>query len=220
MKYDILVTSYNRPDYLRKTIQRILQATTSKYSLHIADGGSNIETKEAIWNMYSHNLIDGLLFAPHRGVRPTLNIGTWLTMSDPIIYADDDVLCPILTPDWLSRLTAEFQRHPELAMLALRHPGAKNKPVGKSDRVVYCKSLGAMFVAIRRRFLLENPFPHEISSGKPMEWRCQRALDTGWKIGYLRDVYCYHFGEKSALTGKDYKGKFIEPDNWGTLEVQ
>ena len=218
MKYDILVTSYNRPDYLRETVQRIRQATTTEYAIHIVDDGSGAATRKMLWDYYQSGIIDSLSLLPHRGVRPTLNIGTWLTFTDPIIYTDDDVLCPILTPDWLSQLTTELSRHPELAMLALHHPGAKNKPAGRGGRVTYCKSLGAMFVAIRRQFLIEHPFPHEVSAGRPMEWRCKVALDNGWKIGYIRDVHCYHFGKYSVLMGGSYKGKFIEPSNWDTLE--
>lgn len=219
MTTDILITSYNRPDYLQKTVQRIIKVTRGKYAIHVVDDSSDIATRNLLLDYYNRSIIHGLMFSGyHRGVRPNLNVGTWLTFSDPIIYCDDDVLCPDVDPDWLSQLTSEMTRHPELDMLALHHPGAKNKPMGRGGRVVYCKSLGAMFVAIRRRFLIENPFPHEPSTGRPMEWRCQRALDKGRKIGYIKDVYCYHFGEHSALTGKAYKGKFIKPSNWDTLE--
>jgi len=160
-----------------------------------------------------------LLRHNHYGAMANLNAGAWMAFSDPTVFLDDDVLCPDVEPDWLARGTTEMQRHPELAMLALNHPGAKKKDYHQSGNVTYCKSLGGTFLFMRRKFLMSSPYPHVAGElTRPLESRCIAAREQGWKIAYLTHTYCYHIGEYSELTGKDYQGRFIEPLNWTTLE--
>jgi hypothetical protein len=217
---DIVVTTRNRLEYLKETLRHIRRRTQSPYRLHILDDESKEETVRFLvhewWNQEFHTL---LLHNARIGARAAQNVGAWLSFSDPFVLCDDDVLCPDVEPDWLARGVAEMRIHPELAMLALHHPGAKTKPYQVAGNVTYCKSLGATFLFMRRQFAVEHMLPHRIGDfGRPMEPRCQIAHQTGWKIAYLTRTYCYHIGENSVLDGKPYKGRFIQPIDWKTLE--
>lgn len=222
MTSDIVITTRNRLLYLQKTMMYLYERTRSPYRLHIIDDASNKESISfllAEWNCPHGHVSDLLLRRDRAGVRANQNAGVWLSFSDPFVLCDDDVLCPDVEPDWLARGIAEMNMHPELAMLALHHPGAKTKPYQVSGNVTYCRSLGATFLFVRRKFAIEHMLPHEAGDlGRPMEIRCQIAHQTGWKIAYLTHTYCYHIGEQSALDGKPYKGRFIQPLDWDTLE--
>jgi hypothetical protein len=218
---DIVVTTRNRLPYLRETLRHIYERTRSPYRLRVIDDASKEATVgHLIFEEWRAGRIDSLLLHnEHTGARANQNAGVWLAFSDPFVLCDDDVLCPDVDPDWLARGIAEMRLHPELAMLALHHPGAKTKPYQVAGNVTYCKSLGATFLFVRRQFAEAHMLPHKVGDfGRPMEPRCQIAHQTGWKIAYLTNTYCYHIGKDSVLDGKPYKGRFIQPIDWKTLE--
>jgi len=217
---DIIVTTCGRLDYLKMTISRIIKATSSPYRLHIIDDGSDEEQKDYIYSLLNNDGIYGIMMRNEQaGARSAINIGSWMGFSDPLVFVDDDVLCPIIEPDWLSRGVSAMRRHPDFALICLQHPGAKYKPVADFGDVMECKSVGGTFLFTNRIFARKYPLAHQVGDlTRPLESRCITARQTGWKIGYLKDVYCYHFGKHSVLTGKEYQGRFIEPSNWETLK--
>jgi hypothetical protein len=216
---DILLTTYNRNALLVKTLERLFTCTRSPYRLHVVDDGSEEENPPLLWEMYKEGQLASLTLRGERaGVRANQNLAAGLTFSDPIVLADDDVWVPNLEPDWLTQGLRALEKRPRLAMLALRHPGAKHKLRRTDGPVWYCQSVGATFCLVRRAFLLAHPLPHQRGDrGRPMEWRCKKALAEGWQIGVLANVWCYHAGKESVLTGQAYPGRTIAPTDWQTL---
>lgn len=205
---------------MERTLTHIFERTHSPYRLIAVDDGSDDVNDVHLVGRQSIGYIDTVILQRMRcGAMAAQNAGIGASFSDPVVLVDDDILCPDIDPDWLSRGLAAMKKHKNLAMLALNHPGAKHKALRKDGNVTFCRSVGATFAFCRREFLLRRPLPHELGKlDRPMEMRCKLARANNWQIGYLTEVYCYHIGKKSILTGKDYKGRFIEPENWNTLE--
>jgi len=216
---DIVVTTRKRFIYLTQTLRYLWERTRTPYRLTVVDDGSIGKQVDWLIEQFHCGRINSLVLKGTRhGAMANLNAGAWMTYSDPVVFVDDDILCPDIEPDWLSRGLVEMDRHGELAMLALRHPGAKVKPYDRAGNVVYCWSLGGTYCFMRRRFVTEHPLPHRAGHlAKPMEERCRIAHTNGWRIGYLSGVYCQHIGVESVLTGKKYGGRFIEPVDAKTL---
>lgn len=217
---DIVVTTHNRLADLQRTLTHIIARTLSPYRLHVIDDASEEDNVDLLLEDWYGRYITSLLLKNDRnGVAAALNAGTWMTFSDPVVFTDDDVLCPAVNPDWLAQGLLEMQRRPKLALLALHHPGAKHKVTRRDKEVTYCKSIGGTFMFARRQFLVEHPLPHRREGYDvwPTEWRCKAALENGWDVGFLTNVFCYHFGKESVLKGGEYQGRFIEPVNWETL---
>lgn len=223
---DILVTTRNRLALLQQTLEHIYGRTRSPYRLHVVDdcsrpdaasGGGNADW---LWEEFKAGRVHHLyLRGEHVGAMGNLNLLAWASFSDPVVLTDDDVLCPDVEPDWLSRGLSAMERHPEVGMLALHHPGAKLKGYRVAGEVTYCESLGGTFLFVRRAVLERFPLPHRRGLlDRPMAPRCEQVREAGWKIAYLTRTYCYHTGKKSALTGSHYQGPFIEPESWKTLE--
>jgi hypothetical protein len=217
---DIVLTTRNRLDYLRETLHHIYQRTRIPYRLHVVDDASDEGNVEYLLGEFDAGRVhDLLLRRDHCGAMANLNAGAWLSFSDPVVFTDDDVLCPDVQPDWLTRGVTEMRRRHKLAMLALHHPGAKHKVRKEDEDVAYCASVGGTFCFIRRRFLMEHPLPHERGNlSRPMERRCELAREHGWDVGFLRNVYCCHIGHYSELTGEEYAGRFIHPVDLKTFE--
>lgn len=217
---DILVTTRNRLALLQQTLEHIYERTRSPYRLHVVDDCSQEDNAAWLWGEFKAGRVQHLyLRGEHAGAMGNLNLLAWASFSDPVVITDDDILCPDVDPDWLSRGLAAMGRHAELGMLALHHPGAKLKGYRTNGEVTYCESLGATLLFVRRAVLERFPLPHQRGLlDRPMAPRCMQVRNAGWQIGYLTRTYCYHTGKKSELTGSRYKGRFIEPENWATLE--
>ena len=221
MTTDIIISTRNRVGYLKRTVSHIYSRTKSKYNLHVIDDCSDDgKTVDYLVGEYRVGRIHHLyLRGEHVGPMANHNLATWASFSDPFVLCDDDVLCPDLQPDWLARGLQAMERRPKLGLLALRHPGAKVKVYEHDHEVGYCRSVGGTFLFCRRAFLEAHPLPHERGSmAWPLEPRCMAAHDSGWLIGVMVNVFCYHIGEYSALNGAEYPGRFVEVKDWRTLE--
>ena len=223
MTTDIIVTTRNRVGYLKRTLSHIYGRTNSEYNLSVIDDASDDgETVDFLIGEHKAGRIHHLhLRGQHAGPMANHNLAAWASFSDPVVLVDDDVLCPDLRPDWLARGLKMMERRPDLGMLALRHPGAKVKVYRKDNEVGYCRSLGATFLFCRRELLEAHPLPHERGSmAWPMEPRCKAANESGWLIGVMIEVFCYHIGEVSALNGAAYPGRDILVIDEKTLEPE
>jgi len=220
---DIVLTTRNRLHYLKRTVEHIFQRTRSPYALSIInDASDDGETVGYLLELYAQGRLAGLLMrGDQAGQMANLNVGTWLAFSDPVVFVDDDVLCPDVEPDWLTRGLAALPNHPELGVMALNHPGANRRPQEVRGEVTYCRFVGGTFVFVRRKLLMAKPLPHFRNNfgSTPTLRKCNDTRAAGFRVGYLTHTYCYHIGEKSIITDGCYKGKkSIEPVDWKTLE--
>lgn len=218
MSTDIFITTRNRQKYLARTLQHIYDRTTSPYTLHIIDDNSTDDTVDFLIAEYKAKRIHHLYLRNERcGAMANLNLAINATFSDVVVFVDDDILCPKVDPDWLSRGLSAMKNNRELGMLALHHPGAKTKGYKVKNEITWCESLGNTFAFVRRQALMA--LPHEKGKlDKPLQFRCKQIRNARWQIAYLTHTYCYHIGKYSELCNGRYLGKFIEPTSWETLE--
>ena len=226
---DIIIFSRNRHAYLYQCLDHIVKRTHYPHYLHLADDASdNVDYLITLW---CEGIIDSLILRHrHVGLRAQMNSAFWLTFSDPVVFTDDDVLCPDLTPGWLAQGLAAWNRHPELGIMALNHPSTNHTRDGKGARTVlgknkeitYSKVVGGTFAFVRRKVLTGWNLPHirgQSVSGStyPSTQRCKRAQELGLKVGYLTDVYCQHIGRESARDEKDISNAIMNVTDPKTL---
>lgn len=219
MIIDIVVTTRNRLSLLRQTLECIWSCTKTPFYLHVIDDASEEENARYLWAEWQHGRIDHLLIRGVRcGIMSNSNAGAWMTFSDPVVFTDDDVLCPNVEPDWLACGLAAMEAQSDLGLLALNHPGARRNSYEQRGPVTLCKYVGGTFMFIRRKFLEQYHLPHyEGNFGHATtQFRSQQARANGWLVGYLTETFCYHTGHVSA-NGNEYKGHSVEPLDWETL---
>lgn len=195
---DIVIGTHNRVPLLGRTLAHILGRTSSPFRLHVIDDASEDETRQLVLGLRGA-VASYHRYPERRGIIAHLAALLTLTASDPVVFTDDDVLCPDLSPDWLSRLLKIMDARPAVGVLALNNPqahplvrGDSRHITAREEDLVFCRNVGATFAAIRRNVLRSVRVPADHPS--PMKALCIEAGRLGWSVGYLPGVYCQHLG--------------------------
>jgi glycosyltransferase involved in cell wall biosynthesis len=218
---DIVIGTKNRLDMLRRTITCIRERTTTPYRLTViddasADGTADYLAKEGIRTVRHEQSV---------GMHGNLCEVAGLTVSDPVITSDDDCLCPKLDPDWLARLLEAMAARPEVMMLGLNDPtGNRVKaryPYADDGEVVYSKYVSGHYLAQRRKLLEVTPtlFKKSSSCVSPNKTQAHWVHEHGYKVGYLKHVYTWHFcPESQRRPNRSWADILVTPINMETLE--
>ena len=219
---DIVVTTCDRLDYLKRTLSAILERTETAYHLHVIDDGSREENAAYLLRLLEEGQICSLLLRKERqGTYSALNVATWMTYSDPVVLVDDDVLCPLVEPDWLARGLAAMGERPGLGLLALNNPSwtMRIEPLESDGIVQYTTRIGGTFVFVRRVILERRPLNHAAGLARgAWKERCRKAVLDEWRIGWLAETYCQHIGAFSVRKGRPVLHSLVEPSDPLTLE--
>ena len=235
---DIIVTTRTtrdrqvRRDYVEKCINFLHERTRTPHRVIVIDDASEQGTgaRELLRGLEASGKIHKLVFRNERwGQRANLNLGFELSCSDPIVFTDDDILCPDVDPDWLQRLLDAMQDHRKFGIVALNSPGKNyvreggaRGVRGKIGPITECKALPGHFQCVQRRVL--KGWQYKTHKGQdirhgghyPDSQRCGRAHDIGLKVGYLTDTFCFHCGDVPVRADKPTE-TILEPVNWKTL---
>lgn len=204
---DIVLATRDRPSLLARTLEHIAERTHTPHLVHVVFDGEPADKDATLYALGP--LVDRAHIRERQaGITATLRELLTLSESDPLVYTDDDVLCPLVAPDWLARLHHEMLLRPRLGILALNSP--QNHPAVGGDRrriyrrdgeITICRNVGGTFAAIRRAVLEGIAFPEGEPS--PLKALCIRAGAAGWQVGYLTRTYCQHIGAVSVRNGVD-----------------
>lgn len=237
---DIIVTTRTtrdrqvRRDYVEKCIKFLNERTRTPYHLIVIDDASEPGTgvRGLLQGLEASGKIHKLVFRNERwGQRANLNLGFEMSRSDPIVFTDDDILCPDVNPDWLRRLLDAMRSHREFGIVALNSPGKNYERVDQGGArgairrvgpITECKALPGHFQCVQRRVL--TGWQHKTHKGQnirgggyfPDSQRCGRAREVGLKIGYLTDTFCFHCGDVPVRADKPTE-TILMPVDWKTL---
>jgi glycosyltransferase involved in cell wall biosynthesis len=98
----VVITTYNRPEKLKRAIQSVKDQTFKDWELIVVDDGSDVPP-------------EGAVILPHSGIQAVAkNEGTRRAKGDYIAYLDDD---NVWRPDHLQALFNEIEKHPEVDLV-------------------------------------------------------------------------------------------------------
>ena len=220
---DLVVMTRNRLPLLKRTLSYILERTVTPYRLRVIDDASTEGNAEYLRALHAEGKLASVAIHSRRvGIPAHLRALSAITASDPVVFTDDDVLCPLLSPDWLAQGLAAMRNHPRLGIMALNSPhcnvGGKRGRKEQAGAVTYCRNVPGTFVFVRRA-VLERCAPDD-GIASPVKEMCLTAAQRGWRVGYLTDVYCQHIGVVSARNQKNLSKELtlVLPSDPFTLE--
>jgi GT2 family glycosyltransferase len=220
---DLIITTCGRVDLLKRTLRYIWNRTKTPYKIIVIDDASSDGTRGYLNNLLNQDKVSKVIFNDVRlGIPANMRTFDKVTSSDPIVFSDDDVLCPKLEPDWLSQGLSVMKKFPKIGLLSLNDPqcnvGDKRGRLKRYDRFTFCRNIPGHFVFVRREVL--NKIKVADRETSPVKAMCFKAPSIGYKVAYLNNVWCQHIGVVSVRNKKDL-GKelsLVNPINLGTLE--
>lgn len=208
MKVTIIITTHNRPAYLKQAIQSAIEQNFSDYEiLVVSDGDPGAEkvTREFPGVRFH------LLSVAHGGRSQAVNAGIDLSKGDYICALDDDDL---MLPNKLTILSTHLDTHPEdQAVCSLSWSFVSNPGQRMDIRWQHKCGKGITFKAMLQEGNYINGatllyrkeglgwFDTAISTAEEYELHI-RLLSEGRKIGFVpihTALYRTHAGNKSAL---------------------
>lgn len=196
----IYLTSFFRKGFTQQTIQLIHERTAPKtFSLHVYDNGSDIETRQFLFDMLNSGVITSLILdSRNTGCLYNKNIFHVMTEKTEPYYvvSDNDVFPPKLSPDWLSQMIVIMEKHPDIGMLAPQlPPQGLQMPESVGEDVVYCKAVGNTFKMIRRNAFTLDDELFRLGAYSD-DWLVSKAMkDRGYKVAFCRNIFCFHAGQ-------------------------
>lgn len=115
----IVVSAWNRPDLLKRSLESLWQNTTYPYELIVHDDGSQPETSNWLHSLVLQNKISTLISNPpgwNRGHGTSVNRAIDISEGDPIIKLNGD---EVFAKNWLETTVKAMQLFPEVKIMHL-----------------------------------------------------------------------------------------------------
>lgn len=190
---DIVLLSYNRLDYLVRTVDALFDRTPEPFRLTVVDNASASEVRN--WLSANRDRFHRLILQPVNEHIAGFQRGIEATTSDPFVLTEPDLIVPDLQPSWLERLRALMERHPDFGLIGVGLDTANRPSVlgpetfdetAVVDGEIVEGNLGIWFQMIRRD-ALRVPYVKDSAA-------CMAIRDAGFRVGWTPGIRAFHLG--------------------------
>jgi hypothetical protein len=189
---DIVMLTYNRLDYLVKTVTALHERTPEPFRLTIVDNASGSDVRN--WLAENPELFHKVIFQPENEHIAGFQRGIDATTSDPFLLAEPDLVVPELDPSWLVQMRDLFERHADFGLIGLGLDTANRPSVLGPETVPYPgdegemveENVGIWFQMIRRD-ALRVPYVKDSAV-------CAAVREAGYRVGWTPSIRAFHLG--------------------------
>ena len=199
-KIDLVTVTYFRRELTKKSLEYLSTRTKTPYRLTVVDNGSKDGTRTDLTEHFLKGEIDNLILLDRNyGLEHARNTALRHLHSEYCVFFDNDLLVPLLTPDWLEQELTLIKQYPEYGCIALRPQilvGADNSKFDTDKVIVENNHVGATFMMFKTALIKEVGWNNEFTN-RVADWRLGDILkERGLKMGWCKDIFCYHqFGK-------------------------
>ena len=229
MKCDIIIPIWNQHDYTKACIESIFKNTLIPFRLILVDNASDVPTKSL--------LEDTGRAHPDRVtvIRNEKNLGFVVAVNQGLRISDSPYICilnndTVAAPNWLTRMIAFSQRHPDIGLINPQANGHGERSIEEYAKLleknedIYMEMnqcQGYCMLMTRDLFLkigyLDEAF--EIGGYDDTDYS-MRAHVAGYRCACVYDAYVYHrlhasfdkAGNREELVQKNMK---VYYEKWG-----
>lgn len=199
------MVSYNRKWFTHRAINAIKERTKTPYRLIVVDNNSDDDSQKLLYDFKQEGVVHHLiLLGENYGIHMAKNYGLALVRdSKYYIDTDNDLLCPDLEPDWIQSLINLMDKNPDYGAISCRPQvlvGRGGNEFNVDTDVVEFNHTGA-HLRIMKTDVVKK------AEGWEKTWEAKRnhedhyiaakLHDQGLKVGYARDIRCWHMFEKN-----------------------
>lgn len=208
MTIDIIQTTWNRKELLKKSVEGFIARTKTPYRLIIVDNNSTDGTKDYLrygsLGKESIVITDG----EKRSIAGAFSRGFEEVKSEYFITTNDDIMPPDLNPDWLQQLLTLIKNYPDHGGIDCRIQEIPNINWANDhpDLSYPRKSLGG-YLRIQRKEDVEKMGGFGDRTWDDLEF-FKRMTVIGKKCAYAKNIWANHMGYSVENKGygdfKDY----------------
>jgi hypothetical protein len=190
---DIVLLAHDRLDHLVATVDALESRTRTPFRLTVVDNASGPRTRA--WLTANRPRFERLILRPTNEHVAAFEHGIRATDSDPFMLADPDLVVPEQEPDWLERMLALMDAHPDFGLIgvgldpvnrpSVLPPEAIDPARVVGDAIVE-ENVGTWFQTIRRGALRE-PYYSDAHA-------CDAVRAGGRRVGWAKDIRVHHLG--------------------------
>ena len=206
---DIVQTTWNRAELLKKSLDGFFERTKTPYRFIIVDNGSTDWTIPYLKGLLEERKISVLVKdGKKRSIAGAFSKGFEYVRSDYFITTNDDIIPPDLEPDWIQQLISLMEKYPEHGGIDCRIQEIPNVNWANEhpDLSYPRKSLGG-YLRIQRKSDVEEMGGFGDRTWDDIEF-FKRMTSIGKKCAYAKHIWANHLGytveNKGYGTFKDY----------------
>lgn len=210
MNISVVITTYNRPDFLQEALIGVSQQTLPPYEIIIIDDCSSISYDE-VYPLADELQARYLKQKLGVGANAARNIGIKESSGDIIAFLDDD---DVWLPNYLDTIHDEFVNGADAVVSSFKQLGKEEVVVTNKDLTVTKASLlkgnvycGMSGFSAKRQLLIENTFDESLNNGQDWDMYV-RLFQKGIKfINIPKPIFLYRFQNEDGIGAKVRKMK-------------
>lgn len=217
LPYDIVLVTYNRLGFTKRTFNSIVERTKIPYRLIVVDNNSDDGTRDFLQEKKDSGEIDKLILLDSNiGLERALQRGLRDVKSKFFVTVDNDCIAPNLDPCWLKRATNIMEFFPNYAAVSLRPQvligvGAIFDKLNERP-IVENNVCGGSYRVMRRDIVKKvggwtDKFEND-GRGNEEHDICSKLKQAGYKVGYFNNIWTYHLFGEDGTWGYDKKSNY------------
>lgn len=210
MKVSVVITTYNRPDFLKEALVGLKNQTIKPFEVIVIDDNSSKDYQEVFPLIESLNA-RYLKQSVSCGANKARNIGISESSGDVVAFLDDD---DVWLPNYLEVISAEFTLGCEAVVTGFRQLGKEHVVVVNADNWVTKQSLlrgntycGMSGFSCKRELLEELKFDETLNNGQDWDMYV-RLFEKGVQFRNINTpMFLYRFQNEDGIGAKARKMK-------------
>ncbi len=210
MDFSVVITTYNRPDYLEQSLKSVLAQHVQPKEIIVIDDNSTASYTDVL-SKFDDVRIKYLKQPVSGGANVARNRGVKESSGDVVAFLDDD---DVWLPVYLDHHQEKYLDGADAVVSGFRHLGHESKIRVNSDTVVSKTSLirgnhycGMSGFSAKRDLLVDMPFDESLNNGQDWDMYV-RLFERGVSfININIPIFLYRFQNEDGIGAKVRKMK-------------
>ena len=210
MEFSVVITTYNRPDYLELSLKSVLEQQVPPKEIIIVDDNSS-KSYESVLSEFDDIRIRYVKQPLSGGANVARNRGVDESNSDVIAFLDDD---DIWLPEYLAHHREKYLNGAEAVVSGFKHLGNESKVKVNKDSKVTKSSLvrgnhycGMSGFSAKRELLLEVSFDETLNNGQDWDMYVRLYKRNISFVNINIPIFLYRFQNEDGIGAKVRKMK-------------
>jgi GalNAc5-diNAcBac-PP-undecaprenol beta-1,3-glucosyltransferase len=210
LDFSVVITTYNRPDYLTLSLDSVLNQSVAVKEVTIIDDNSSVDYSTVL-EKYSDTRVRYIKQAVSGGANVARNLGVKESTGDVVAFLDDD---DIWLPDYLSWHLAEYDKGCEAVVSGFKHLGNEKEVRVNKDTSVTKESLlkgntycGMSGFSCKKELLDQMPFDTALNNGQDWDMYVRLYQSNVQFNNIPKPIFLYRFQNLDGIGAKLRKMK-------------